>query len=142
MRKASAALLALALAPWAPAGLACGHCIEDKIAAVYDHAVVTQALARKHQVAFFGLDGPLNGGDGERRLLERAAETAYGADRGSARVSIESASLSVAYDPEKVSYFGLQQFLHKKLARRGHTPLPLRMMDRLAELKTPARPAQ
>jgi hypothetical protein len=36
----------------------------------------------------------------------------------------------------------LQQFLHKKLARRGHTPLPLRMMDRLAELKTPARPAQ
>ena len=91
-------------------------------------------------MAFFGLDGPLTGGDNERRLLERVAETAYGADAGSARVSIENASLSVAFDPVKVSYFGLQQFLHKKLARRGHTPLPLRVMDQPAQLKKLSRP--
>ena len=28
---------------------ACGICVEDKIAAVYDHAIVTQALGRKQQ---------------------------------------------------------------------------------------------
>ena len=89
MKSTAVIMAVLALALPAQSGRACGYCVEDKIAAVYDHAVVTQALARKHQVAFFGLDGPLAGDENERRLIERIAETAYGADAGSARVSIE-----------------------------------------------------
>ena len=36
------------IAGLASAAHACGYCIEDKIAAVYDHAVVTRAAAQKH----------------------------------------------------------------------------------------------
>ena len=49
---------ALLLAGAASAALACGYCVEDKIASTYDHALVTQALAHKHHVAFFHIDGP------------------------------------------------------------------------------------
>ena len=39
--------------------IACGHCIEDKVAAVYDHVIVAKAVREKHVVAFFGIEGPL-----------------------------------------------------------------------------------
>ena len=32
--------------------MACGHCIEDKIAAVYDYSVVSKAVSEKHPVLF------------------------------------------------------------------------------------------
>ena len=88
---------------------ACGHCIEDKIAACYDHAVVTQALSRKHQVAFFALDGPLAGGAIEKKAIELLASSAPGVDAGSVRVSTETAALSVAFDPARVSFPGRAQ---------------------------------
>ena len=47
-----AAFLVLAIA-WGSAQ-ACGYCVEDKIAAVYDHASISRARAAKHQVAFDG----------------------------------------------------------------------------------------
>ncbi len=141
MRKVAAVVaLGIALALPAQAALACGFCIEDKIAAVYDHRVVMQAAAQKHQVAFFGLDGRLAGSAVEARMLERSAGTAYGVDPGSVRVSIESAALSVAFDPAAVSFVALQRSVQKKLTPRGLTLLPLRVMDRAGELKTAARP--
>ena len=39
--------------------IACGHCIEDKVAAVYDHTIVSKAVSEKHIVAFFGIEGLL-----------------------------------------------------------------------------------
>ena len=45
---------------------ACGVCVEDKMAAVYDHTVVTRALNQKHYVAFFHVDGNLVAGEAER----------------------------------------------------------------------------
>ena len=51
--------LGMATALQSPGALACGHCVEDKIAAVYDHAMVTRSLAVKHRVAFFAIDGAL-----------------------------------------------------------------------------------
>jgi len=130
--------LAFALAVAAPNAQACGHCIEDKVAAVYDHAVVTAALARKHQVVFFALDGKLAGTEAERRLIEQTAQSAQGIDPGTLRVSSELASLSVAFDPARVSFASLQRALEHKLMRRGFSLLPLRVMDRPAELKTAA----
>lgn len=123
----------------ATAAFACGHCIEDKIAAVYDHAVVRTALARKHQVAFFGLDGRLAGGGAERRLIERAAASADGVDPGSVRASSEGAALSVAFDPARTPLGALQRSLERKLAPKGLLLLPLRVMDAPAELKTANR---
>ena len=46
-----AAILSALLAA-AGSAYACGVCVEDKMAAAYDHAIVTKALAQKHHVAF------------------------------------------------------------------------------------------
>ena len=48
-RLAAAAGIALALN--ASAAIACGYCVEDKIASTYDHAVVTAALAAGYGVS-------------------------------------------------------------------------------------------
>ena len=39
--------------------LACGYCVEDKIATVYDHAAVTQARAQKQTTVYFAIDGTI-----------------------------------------------------------------------------------
>jgi len=135
--RARAAIAVLGLAIALPA-LACGYCVEDKIAAVYDHAVVAQALGRKHHVAFFAIDGAVAPADGAR-AARAAAESAYGVDRGSARVSAEAASLSVAFDPLRVPFAALEKQLQSKLAPRGLSLLILRVMERPAELKSVSR---
>ena len=114
---------------------ACGICIEDKIATVYDHAIVTQAFGRKHHVAFFLIDGALVPGDATRRAIEALAESADGVDKGSARVSVESASLSVAFDPRRTPLAAVHRALEKKLAAKKLSLMPVRVMDQPAKLK-------
>lgn len=119
--------------------LACGFCIEDKIAAVYDHAVVTRAIAQRHQVAFFAVEGNIPPGEGSRRTLEAIVQSVAGVDQGSARVSVESASLSVAFDPAHAPFAGIERSLSRKLAARGLSVGILRVMDKPAELKPVAK---
>ena len=132
-------LAALLLAGAAPAALACGYCVEDKIAAAYDHAVVVRALGRKHHVAFFHIDGALASGEGTKRALEAMVESAGGVDKGSARVSVETATLSFAFDPQGAALARLHQVLEKKLAARKLSLMPLRVMEQPAELKAVKR---
>jgi len=87
--------------------LACGYCIEDKVAAAYDHAVLTKAAAAKHQVAFFHVDGPA-----PRAALEKAAYAA-GADRGTVRIATEQQALSFAFDPAKTPLASIQSRIEK-----------------------------
>ncbi len=133
-------ILATALTLCALPGWTCGFCVEDKVAAVYDHAVVTAAIARRHQVAFFGIEGRLAGNAAEARGLERIAAGVHGVDDGSARVNTESASLSVAFDPASVSYAVLHRYLQRRFSPRGLVLLPLRIMEKSAELITAVRP--
>ena len=116
--------------------MACGHCVEDKIAAVYDHAVVKRALGSSHQVAFFHIDGALASGNAAWRELEASAESVAGVDRGSVRISLESASLAVSFDPRRSSLAAVHKALERKLAAKKFSLLLMRVMDRPAELKT------
>ena len=116
------------------AAQACGYCVEDKIASVYDHALVTQTLARKHHVAFFHVDGALPPGEAGRRLLEAAAASTAGIDRGSARIAVETLTLAVAFDPHRSSLIAVQTGLEKNLAAKKLTLLPLRVIDGTAQL--------
>jgi hypothetical protein len=127
---------ALLLALQGTVALACGYCIEDKIAAVYDYAIVTRALGQKHQLVFFAIDGRLAPGAGTQRAIEALVEAAGAADRGSARVSVEAAALSLAFDPRRMSFAAMQKALERKLAAKKLTLLPLRVMDKAATLKT------
>ena len=114
---------------------ACGFCIEDKIAAVYDHGVATRAVAQRHRVAFFAVEGIIPPGEGSRRAIEAIAESLVGVDKGSARVSVESASLSVAFDPARVPKEDLEMKLGRKLTGKGLTVGIISIMDKPSELK-------
>src|SRR4051812_16021339 len=106
---------------------ACGYCVEDKIAATYDHAVITKALAGGHQVVFFHVEGAA-----KPAKLKQVTDAVSGADRGSARVSPDGLTLAVAFDPRRITLPALQAAVEKKMA--GVSLLPLRVMDRPADL--------
>jgi len=142
----SLAAAALLLVLHAPAGLACGYCVEDKIASTYDHAVVTRALGQGHHVAFFHIDGPAVPDEAIRRFIEASAESTPGVDKGSVRASVETVTLALAFDPGRASVASVIRVLDKKLAARRLSLMPLRVMDRIAELKevkkSESRPGQ
>ena len=108
---------------------ACGYCVEDKIAATYDHAVITRALASGHHVVFFHVDGaPVS-----RAVLEQAA-SGRGIEKGSARISPDALTLALVFDPRLVSLVELNAQLDRKLAKHKASLLPLRLMERPADL--------
>ncbi len=86
----------LAAAPiWAAA---CGVCIEDKMAATYDHAAVTAAFKRGHVVVFAEILDANATGEAHKRKIIQAIEARPGVDRGSVRVSFNPAAISFAFD--------------------------------------------
>ena len=119
---------------------ACGYCVEDKIASTYDHAVVVHALERKHHVAFFHIDGVLPSGEGARRALEALAESAAGVDKASVRVSVDTATLSFAFDPQRTSLGAAHRAVEGRLAPTKLFLMPLRVMERPADLKAVKSP--
>jgi hypothetical protein len=136
---AAALLFAALLFAFQAPTFACGHCVEDKIASVYDHAVVARALAMKHQILFFAIDGRLAGTAAERQILQRAAASASGVHADSVRVSTETASLSVAFDPQHTSIVAVEHSLQSKLARKSLSLQLVRVMDKPSEFKIPAQ---
>ena len=109
---------------------ACGYCVEDKIAATYDHAVITRALAAGRHVAFFHVDGaPV-----ERAVLQQAA-TVRGIENGSVRISPDALTVALAFDPRLVSLVELNTRLDRKLAKHKASLLPMLIMERPADLK-------
>jgi DNA primase len=74
---------------------ACGVCVEDNMAATYDHEVVQRALAQHRPGVFCEVQGaPL-----DVAALQRAAAQAAGVEVRSVRESTEPAALSLALDP-------------------------------------------
>jgi len=108
---------------------ACGYCVEDKMAAVYDHAIVVRALERRHEVAFLAIEGALPAGGELRRSIESSIDAAQGVDRGTARVSLDAASLSFAYDPRKPGLGPVLRAIEKTLAAKGLSLSILRVID-------------
>jgi len=108
---------------WVNHALACGYCVEDRIAAVYDHAAVTQAAAQKHAVVYFAIDGAIRD---PASSLKAIIERTKGVEKGSARVSVEAGALAVSFDPRRTPLPKLQQALEQKLKSRG---LQLLLLD-------------
>ena len=125
--------LALPLALDAAGAYACGVCVEDRVAVVYDHAVVERALERRHQVAFFAVDGIDRLADSGRRSLTALAESAGGVDKGSARVSLEPVSLAVAFDAQRVPLAQLRKELTRKFTAKKVSLRFLQVLDPAAQ---------
>jgi len=116
------------------AALACGVCVEDKMAAVYDHAVVTRALSQKHHVAFFHVEGALVAGEATKRALEKSVDDSASADKGSVRVSVESASLAVAFDPRRTPVMALQKDLERRLGAKKLSLMLMQVLEKPSDV--------
>lgn len=125
----------LLLAFVATGALACGYCVEDKMAAVYDHAIVVNATERGHRVAFFALTGTVAPGAKSQRTLQRIAESVRGVDGGTARASTETAALSFAFDPAKHTLGEIGRTLDGKLAAQGCSAQLVTTLDKVAPLR-------
>jgi hypothetical protein len=123
-----AALLGLLFA--SSQALACGVCVEDKIAAVYDHAAMQKAFAAKRSVAFFHIDGKLVAGERTRRAIAGIARATPGVDAQSVRVSVELASLALAFDGRRTSLVKVQESLEGRLAAQGLSLLAMQVRER------------
>jgi hypothetical protein len=110
--------------------LACGVCVEDKIAAVYDHAAVQQALAAKRTVVFFHIDGKLVASERSKRSISAIARATPGVDAASVRVSCELASLALAFDGRRTNLVKVQESLEKRLSAQGLSLLAMQVRDR------------
>jgi len=93
MRSSVAGIIGSLALGAATSALACGACIEDKIAATYDHAVVANAAARHRVVVFAAVDGPGDAGAGAQALATAAARVP-GVDRASIRTAASPRALS------------------------------------------------
>lgn len=108
---------------------ACGVCIEDRVAAVYDHEIVTNALARRHDVVFFDVEGLGNTPNVSRAAVTAMVGAVRGVDKGSVRVSMESASLSFSFDPRRYPLMTLRQSIAKQFAAKQLRLNPLKVME-------------
>jgi hypothetical protein len=114
---------------------ACGFCIEDRVAAVYDQAAVEQAVKQKRYVAFFGIEG--EGHAVSPAAIASALEGA-GAVRGATRVSIHEHALAAVYDPKRTTVKKLGEAASRSLAPRGLTLTALRIIDASGKLSEPS----
>jgi len=119
--------------------IACGHCIEDKVAAVYDYALVSKAVNDKHTVAFFGIEGPLVVNEASKRSLQSIINGIKGVDSDTARISLETGSFSVAFSPSNLSYTKLLDSLDKKLKTKNLTIFPLDTITQMPKPKLASR---
>ena len=110
----------------AQGAIACGYCVEDRIAATYDHSVIVRAHDRRHEVAFLAVEGAL--AKSEERTIARAVESTTGVDPGTVRVSIEGGAVSFAFDPSRQRLSAILAGIEKKFAAKGAGVSVLRVL--------------
>ena len=81
--------------------MACGVCLEDKVAATYDYALVQRALAQ-HRVVVFAEPRASVDADTLRALAAKAARTP-GVEAASVKTSASPASVSFVLDPKRAN---------------------------------------
>ena len=118
MKLSIAGVLGLGVFAAATEAFACGACVEDKIAATYDHAVVTEAAARHRVVVFAAVDGPGDAGEGAKALAS-AAGRVPGVDRATVRTAASPRAISFALDPKAASPEKALAAIEAKSTARG-----------------------
>ena len=133
-RAATGFAFAVVLAAALPAA-ACGVCIEDRVAAVYDQPTVDRAVARHQEVVFFALNGSLEATPATRRAVTAALERA--GIRGTVHVSLESATASVVFDPAHASVASIAAAGDRSLAPKALRLEALRVIGADGKLREP-----
>ena len=107
-------LLSLAAALSPAASFACGACVEDKIAATYDYAVVKKAEADHHLMVYGEIESSANVNAVTAKVASAAARV-RGVDRGTVRISASPPAFSFALDPASQGPDAAMNELRKRL---------------------------
>ncbi|HWI78837.1 MAG TPA: hypothetical protein VNS31_06540 [Ramlibacter sp.] len=102
---------------------ACGVCVEDKVAATYDYAVVQRAAAQGRVVVFCEVVGPV-----DAARIRQATRNVRGLDASTLRVSETPAAISFVVDTRKQSPQAAAGAIQQGLAR-GIEVKVLRLAD-------------
>src|SRR6185436_5706912 len=109
--------------------------------AAYGDDIMLRSLEQGHHVAFFHIEGRLPAGTAAKLALEKLAGSAPGAEKGSVRVSLASASLSIAFDPKRTRVAELEKDIERRLAGRKLSLMLLQVLDREAVFGSTIRAA-
>ena len=108
-------LAGLALLSSAGSAWACGHCLEDRIASVYDHALVERSQRQGRKIMYLRWDGPVVRDPALSRAMAAAAAGVAGVKSAYVRVALEPPTLAVPYDPRRFAADALEQALGLRL---------------------------
>ena len=114
-------LAGLALLSSAGSAWACGHCLEDRIASVYDHALVERSQQQGRKIMYLRWDGPVVRDAALKSAMAAAAAGVAGVKALDVRVALEPPTLAVPYDPRRMTAEALEQALGLRLRRMKMT---------------------
>lgn len=118
---------------------ACGICIEDKVAATYDFEVAAKATKNDHTVLFFEIAGLRSPDPKTRQAIIATVGKIPGIERGSVRVSLDPAAISVVFDAKRYPLAAMQKRIEEKLAAQ-HLRLKLLRLIQNGKLVEPVAP--
>ena len=107
----------LAVLSFAGSAWACGHCLEDRIASVYDHALVERSHRQGRTIMYLRWDGPVVRDAAMARAMAAAAAGVAGVKALDVRVALEPPTLAVPYDPRRMTAEALEQALGLRFRR-------------------------
>jgi hypothetical protein len=112
-----------------PIAEACGFCHGDKVAAVYDAAMLAKAKSEGKHVAYAEVTGAVPDNLMTRDTLRRALAAQSAIDKASIRVSSNPAAVAFAFTPKKATAAQLLDQASKKLATQKWTLKILQIVE-------------
>lgn len=127
--RATLAIAGILLATQGPGALACGYCVEDKLAATYDYGVVTKAFQRGHAMVFLEAAGLERAEHGSAPALVATVEAVPGVDRGTVRISAVPPAVSFSFDSDRYTVASAVSEVNRRFAGRKIVLTVLRVFD-------------
>ena len=94
---------------------ACGYCLQDRIASVYDHVLVAKTKQLNQKMLYLVWDGPAARDETTKRHLIAIASRIQGVTKGSVRVALEPPTIGLAYQPSIISRERIETLLMQQL---------------------------
>ena len=94
---------------------ACGDCLQDRIASVYDHVLVAKTKQLNQKMLYLVWDGPAARDETTKRHLIAIASRLQGVTKGSVRVALEPPTIGLAYQPSIISRERIETLLLQEL---------------------------
>ena len=94
---------------------ACGYCLQDRIASVYDHVLVAKTKQLNQKMLYLVWDGPAARDETTKRHLIAIASRLQGVTKGSVRVALEPPTIGLAYQPSIISRERIETLLLQEL---------------------------